>query len=373
MLLQLAAIFGFLLGTVSCADSRPASQSGATVTAASLEITEESLPVMVQTTQLELLNIAKPLIASGTIAAKQTSSIGALAEGVVERIFVKVGDRVKKGQPLFQTRQVDYERKVDEAQATLAIATAKSNNAETLHQRYANLVDKDAVSRVDFEDVRTKAEMSKAEVSLRRAQLQTAQQVLKDTIVRAPFDGAITARYIDEGVYMANRFSGLGNSSVVQIRECEIAAGILFAPESEIGNLALGLTGHLYVDGVSAPIAAKIAILNDSVDPVARTVEFRMPFKNEGCAVKAGQSVRAEIIMPAHTAMVLPRQAIRGIAETNYVYIVRDKRVIPRPVTIRDLDVNRVEVLTGLTTSDTVVLTSSQKLQNDMEVTINNS
>jgi multidrug efflux pump subunit AcrA (membrane-fusion protein) len=112
---------------------------------------------------------------SGTIAAKQTSNIGALAEGVVERVFVKVGDRVKKGQPLFRTRQVDFQRKVDEAKATLAIASAQSNNAETLYQRYANLIDKDAVSRVDYEDIRTKAEVAKAQVALREAQLLTAQ------------------------------------------------------------------------------------------------------------------------------------------------------------------------------------------------------
>jgi len=215
-------------------------QEESLLTAELPKLTKENL-VTVRVIHPEMSDVSKPLVVSGTIAAKQTSNIGALAEGVVERVFVKVGDRVKKGQPLFQTRQVDFQRKVDEAKATLAIASAQSNNAEALYQRYANLIDKDAVSRVDYEDIRTKAEVAKAQVALREAQLLTAQQVLTDTVVRAPFNGAITARYIDEGVFMSNSFSGLGNSSVVQIRECEIAAGILFAPESEIGNLALKL------------------------------------------------------------------------------------------------------------------------------------
>lgn len=325
--------------------------------------------MLVQTIQPELLNVSQPITVSGTIAAKQTSNIGALADGVVDQIFVVVGDRVQKGDKLFQTRQVDYRRRVDEAEANLAIATAKSRNAEKLRQRYANLVDKDAVSRVDFEEVETRALVAEAEVTLRQAQLQTAKQMLKDTTVRAPFDGAITARYIDEGVFMANRFSGMGNSSVVQIRECEIAAAILFAPESKIGSLAIGMEGRLYVDGVSDPITASIMILNDSVDPQTRTVEIRMPFMNEGCAVKAGQSVRAEIAVPERSALVIPRQAIHEGARTEYVYRIQNGRTVRRPVTVRDLDVDRVEVLTGLERTDVVALVSSQTLKDGMEVT----
>ena len=184
-----------------------------------------------------MINVSQPITVSGTIAANRTSNIGALADGVIDRIFVVVGDRVKKGDRLFQTRQIDYRRRVDEAEASLDIATAKSKNSEKLRQRYANLIESDAVSRVDFEEIETRALVAGAEVTLRQAQLQTARQMLEDTIVKAPFDGAITARYIDEGVFMASRFSGMGNSSVVQVRECEIAAAILFAPESKIEKI----------------------------------------------------------------------------------------------------------------------------------------
>jgi RND family efflux transporter MFP subunit len=335
--------------------------------------TDNDVPVSVQTTQPELVNVSQPITVSGTIAAKQTSNIGALADGVVDRIFVVVGDRVQKGDRLFQTRQVDYRRRVDEAQANLAIATAKSMNAEKLRQRYANLIESEAVSRVDFEEVETQALVAEAEVTLRQAQLQTAKQMLQDTIVRAPFNGAITARYIDEGVFMANRFSGMGNSSVVQVRECEIAAAILFAPESKIGSLAIGMEGRLYVDGASEPIPANIMILNDSVDPQTRTVELRMPFVNKGCAVKAGQSVRAEITAPERPALVMPRQAIHEGSGSAYVYRVQNGRTVRQPVTFRDLNVDRVEVLTGLESTDVVALDSSQTLRDGMEVITENS
>lgn len=373
LFIRFTALLVLSLGVTSCTNSNQDTHKEEAITAELPKITEANLIAVVRITHPEKSDISKPLIVSGTIASKQTSNIGALAEGVVERIFVKVGDRVKKGQPLFQTRQVDYQGKVDEANAMLTIATAQSSNAYTLYQRYSKLVDEGAVTRVEYEDLRTKSEVAKAQVALRETQLKTVKQELKDTVVRAPFDGAVTARYIDEGVFMSNSFSGLGNSSVVQIRECEIASGILFAPESEIGNLALGLKGNLYVDGKSEPISATIAILNDGVDPAARTVEFRMPFENKNCAVKAGQSVRAELMTPARTAIVLSRKAVKGSPDTAYVFTVQDNVIVRKSVSVRDIDINRVEILSGLAVSDIVVLSSSTSLQNGMKVTIDNS
>tara|TARA_R110002020_G_scaffold379051_3_gene590082 strand:- start:1870 stop:3003 length:1134 start_codon:yes stop_codon:yes gene_type:complete len=362
---------GFVCGVVACNQSNVALPDIEPILKNDLGA-DDYATVLVQTIQPELINVSQPITVSGTIAANRTSNIGALADGVIDRIFVVVGDRVKKGDRLFQTRQIDYRRRVDEAEASLDIATAKSKNSEKLRQRYANLIESDAVSRVDFEEIETRALVAGAEVTLRQAQLQTARQMLEDTIVKAPFDGAITARYIDEGVFMASRFSGMGNSSVVQVRECEIAAAILFAPESKIESLALGMEGRLYFDGASEPTPASIMILNDSVDPQARTVELRMPFMNEGCAVKAGQSVRAEITVPERPALVLPRQAIHEGSGFTYVYRVQNGRTFRQPVILRDLDVDRVEVVAGLEGADVVALDSSQTLKEGMEVTTEN-
>ena len=78
----------------------------------------------------EETTLAEPLIASGTIAAKQTSNIGALAKSVVERILVRVCDRVQKGDPLFRSRRIDYQHRLIEAEAMRDIAQAEVARAE---------------------------------------------------------------------------------------------------------------------------------------------------------------------------------------------------------------------------------------------------
>jgi multidrug efflux pump subunit AcrA (membrane-fusion protein) len=98
-----------------------------------------------------------------------------------------------------------------------------------------------------------------------------------------------------------------------------------------------------------------------------------MPFENKNCAVKAGQSVRAELMTPARTAIVLSRQAVKGSPDTAYVFTVQDNVIVRKSVSVRDIDINRIEILSGLVVSDIVVLSSSTSLQNGMKVTIDNS
>jgi len=328
-------------------------------------------PFKVQTVIVESVDLADPLLASGTIAAKQTSNIGVLVRGVVERIYVRVGDRVTKGQALFQTRRVDYLQQLSEVEAQLAIAVAEQVNAENALERTSTLLDNGHVSSAVFDDVQATLQVAKSQVALRRTQVDAAKQRLDDTTVRSPFNGAITARYIDEGVFMANNFSGMGNSAVVQIQECEIAAGILFAPESEVGRLHLGLTGSLYVDGRDEPIRSEIIILNDRVDPKARTVEFRMAFLNEGCAVRAGQSVRAEVDVDPRATLVLPRAALQGTSSSPYVFVVDGDRARRTSVTIQDIDAVSVEVLSGLSAADRVITGPFDTISDGDQVEVN--
>ena len=286
--------------------------------------TSVQLPQVIQTTSAEEIVIPELLTASGTVAAKQTSNIGTLTSGVIEQIFVRVGDRVTKGQALFKTRTIDYELRLSEAQSMLEIAKAEAANAAAILNRYKGLRDERSVAQVELDAIKKRESIAKAESNLRLTQVKTAEQALADTTVRSPFAGSITARYVDEGVFMTNSFSGMGNSAVVQVQECEIAAAILFAPESASQHLRKGLLGALRVDGQPDPIMAEIAIINDRVDTANRQIEFRIPFANPDCAVKAGQSVHAVIQMGVRTRAHISKYSgsnMRPMRRSSRIYI----------------------------------------------------
>jgi len=333
--------------------------------------TTEVVSVAVEYPRREM--VRDKLVATGTIAAKQTSAIGPLVEGVVEKILVKVGDRVKKGQALFQTRTVDFVRRIDEIKAGIRVAEAETAKTQRDLDRISELVSKGLAATATEQDAETNLNIALARLAQIRTTLLAAEQSFTDTIVRAPFDGAITARYVDEGTYMSNRFSGMGSSSVVQIQECEIAAAILLTSENNLSKLHLGYSGQLFVAANDMPIESEILIINDRVDPVDRTAEFRMAFLNPDCRIKAGQFVRSEVNLPAREAVSLSRSSVQSSQGGHYIFVVEDGKALRKSIEISDLNVLRVEVLSEISTGVKVIVNPKGDLRDGMKVEIRKS
>ncbi len=139
--------------------------------------------------------LTEPVKAFGTIAAKQSSAIGALTEGPVERIFVKVGDRVSRGQPLFRIRQADYQRNVAEAQAAVDLATAQAIEAERRYERVIALAPKGFVSKAQVDAVETQLAVARAQkaqaVAQRAKVLQACQWPGQRLLVPAQAPGQV--------------------------------------------------------------------------------------------------------------------------------------------------------------------------------------
>ncbi|MBO6697002.1 MAG: efflux RND transporter periplasmic adaptor subunit, partial [Henriciella sp.] len=220
-------------------------------------------PRTVKTISVSSEPVAELVKAFGTIAAKQSSAIGALVEGPVERIFVKVGDRVSRGDPLFRVRQADYQRRVVEAQAAVDLANARAIEAERRYDRVIALAPKGFVSKAQVDAVETDLAVARAQRSQAQAALGTARQALEDTITRAPYDGVVTARLVDEGAYLNNRFSMGGQSAALQLQELGIVAAIVHAPQEYVDAFQRNMPARVFIEGFDEPFDSTVYIIND--------------------------------------------------------------------------------------------------------------
>ncbi len=312
-------------------------------------------------------NLSLPVEGQGTIAAFQRSNIGALVQGPVDRIFVRVGDRVAKGAPLFRMRQADYRRRLDEALAAVKLARAEAEQAERTNERVQALKPRGFVSLSRVEEAETAVAVGRARVAQAQAMAATAQQALNDTIVRAPYDAVVTSRNVDEGVYLSTLAMG-GQSSVLEIQEVGIVAAIVSIPQDKLGQIRRNQRARLFIEGFTQPFESYVAVINDRVDAQSRTVEVRLPLRNPAYEVKPGLSVRAEIAIPPMPALVLPRRAIAGDSAAPFAFRVSDGKVRKVPLRIRPIDFDRVEVLSGLTSGQRVVLNPASTLQDGMKI-----
>lgn len=353
-----ATIIAASLTVAGCGSGEGSRESNEPAQGSSTEKPALSKPVKI--VKPKPATMSETVVATGSIGSKQTSNIGPLVEGVVETIFVNVGDRVAKGDPLFQTRQSRYERKVDEAEANLALAKANLRNARQAFDRVLKLKEEGFSPQSRLDDARTALDVTAAEVKKREAELKTARKDLEDTTVRAPYDGAITRRFNDEGVYLSNVFRGGVESSVLQIQENHIVVAVVYAPEQYLSSLKLKQKALIYVESQPEPRESYVLVLNDMLDVSARTVELRLPIDNSDYTLKSGQFARAEIFTDEKPVLSIPAKAAFQDSAGAYVLVSQGGRAEMRRVVVKERPDGTFAVLEGLDAREDVIVPNGE-------------
>lgn len=333
--------------------------------------------VSVFSTQVQLEELVKPITGTGTIAAQKTTDVGPLVDGIIEEVFVRVGDRVAEGDPLFRTRDVEFRLRVQELEAQHRLAEAESRNSRRELDRIKELHGKGVASVGQLDNVQTKADIASARLSVARARLDAAKQNLTDATVTAPFDGVVTAQNIYEGKFMATRMGGGmgGPSGVVQVLKIDIVGAIINVPEVHVGQIGVGTKTRVYVDGIDGVYDSEIHIFNDRVDHTTRSAEVRVGLRNPDYLIKPGMFTRAEFFPPPREALTLNRKAVLGIEGNHYVFIEDAAgRAKQMPVRVSQIDAERVELLEGLAEGAEVLMGPTvSSLVEGMPVRIENS
>lgn len=337
-----ALLVSATLALTACGDDSEESAAGATSGV-------DAIPVFAVTVKSE--ELVTPITGTGTIAAQKTTDVGPLVDGIIEEVFVRVGDKVAEGAPLFKTRDVELQIRVRELENEFRLAEAEARNTRRELDRIKELQGKGVASIGQLDNVQTKADIAAARVGISRARLDSAKQALTDATVLSPFEGVVTRQDIYEGKFMSTRGGGGGMggpSGVVQIMKIDIVGAILNVPEIYVGQLSVGTPARVYVDGIDQVFESEIHIFNDRVDASTRSAEVRVGLANADYAIKPGMFTRAEFFPPARTVLTLDRRAVMGIEGNNYVFVEDGGRAVQRPVRVSQIDANRVEILTGL-------------------------
>jgi len=327
------------------------------------EASSEATPlpaVSVFSTHVMSEELVKPVTGTGTIAAQKTTDVGPLVDGIIEDVFVRVGDRVSEGDPLFKTRDVEFRLRVQELEAETRLAEAESRNSRRELNRIKELHGKGVASVGQLDNVQTKSDIASARLSIATARLDAAKQALTDAVVMAPFDGVVTSQDIYEGKFMSTRGGGGGMggpSGVVQVLKIDIVGAIINVPEVHVGQIGVGTKARVYVDGIDGVYDSEIHIFNDRVDHTTRSAEVRVGLLNPDYLIKPGMFTRAEFFPPPRQALTLDRKAVLGIEGSHYVFI-KDAagRAKQMPVRVSQIDAARVELLEGLTEGAEVLI-----------------
>lgn len=306
---------------------------------------------------------------TGSTAAYNRVDLVARVQGFLEKVGYKDGAEVKKGDLLFQIDKEDYEIQLQIAQATQAQQEALLAQADADLKRKQDLVKTSAVSVAQLDDSRAKRDSTQAALLQAKGQVAQAQRNLEYTTILAPFDGTVSARYVDPGAMVGAgeptklativqqkpiyvKFN-IDEQQVLSVRERMREAGVTL---KDLGPIPVGIglqteTGY--------PHTGTLDYVAPEIDAGTGTLAGRAVFDNKDNVLTPGLFVRVRIPKQLDVpSMLVPDFALGTSQEGRYVLIVNDKNVVEqRQVQTGDLVDGGLRIIkSGLKATDRIVV-----------------
>jgi RND family efflux transporter MFP subunit len=334
--------------------------------------------------------LARTVAVSGTLAADEQAELGIKVAGRIERMYVEIGDRVRRGQPIARLVPTDLELRVQQADtalqqartrlglppggpdrmvppeetAVVKQAAANLKQASLTRDRMARLLQEQLIPQQDFDaaeaawsvaDARyqeaiEEARTRQALLSQRRSELAIAQRQLLDSIVTAPFDGMIRERLVSTGDYVP---VGAPVAVLVRVHPLRLRLAV---PEREAAGITPGLPVRLTVEGDPATYQGRVARLSPAISEENRTLLVEAEVPNQDGRLKPGSFAQAEIVIEAaEPAVLVPASAIVTFAGIEKVIGVEDGKAVEKRVQTGRRAGDRVEIVDGVKAGDAIV------------------
>jgi RND family efflux transporter MFP subunit len=342
----------------------------------------------VQTVTVQKIELRRSVDAVGTLAAHDQATVSAEVAGRVARMAVDMGDKVKEGAPLVLLDAERLRYRANEQQAALQqtraklgaqgeqlppagqtpdvlSAAAKRAQAQQSFDRAQALAEKNLISRQDLEAAQTNLQTAvaahesaiaaerelRAEMVARQATLDSAARDLKDTTIRAPFDGVVAERMVSAGQYVNAQAPVI---RLVRLDPLRLTADVpeKFAPSVRVGQ-PIELTTDAFPD---KPVKGTITRISPDVNLKSRAFAIEADVRNEDGTLKPGTFARLKIATnKVDEAIVVPATAIQTRYGTSVAFIVQHGKLKASEVKLGDRLGPRVEITEGLEPGQTIV------------------
>lgn len=303
----------------------------------------------VEVAQPERRSISSFIETNGTLEAENDVDIVARTAGPVVELLVEEGMVVKKGQLL---ARIDDE----ELRARVGIAQVALEEAKRSYQRAKASFDEKVISQEVYDQALTKLESAKA-------QLEGDEILLGYSKIEAPFGGIIIERYIKFAENVT------ANQRLFRISDFDPLLCPIQVPEKELSNLKVSQTAYITVEAWRGErFSARVLRIRPVVDADTGTIEVTLQVKARG-QLSPGMFASVYLVRDSHDgALVIPKSALSLESLGDTVYVVNDGLAERRDITLGFEESDFVEVLSGLSEEDRVVVVGQDGLSDGTPV-----
>lgn len=333
---------------------------------------ETSVPIIIKGVtigRIEPVEVDDLYETSGTVKAKTISTVSSRVMGEVLSIYVKEGDRVKKGSLLVKIDNRDLRQRLKsaeygyrEAKRALEIARNDMELADRTYERYKGLYDEKVITGQEFDEISTKREIAHKNYERASAGLKKAKAMLEEmrvavrfTDIKAPFSGTITEKMVEVGMMAAP------GTPLLKIEDNSHFFVEADVDESLFKAVNKGDRIRVRIDSMEKDIYGTISEVFPAIDPDSRTFRVKISLKDR--VLRTGLFARVYIPVGRKKVIMAPSSSVVKRGDLTGVYGVDDRGVVHyRLIRTGRVYKDGVEVLSGISKGDRIVVLGLDKV-----------
>lgn len=339
------------------------------------EYSQWSKPVPVRIVPVQRNNLDVEIKAIGTVVPVHTVNVQSQVSGLLQQVYFKEGQWVRKGQILAQIDPAPFEVALAQAEGTRQQNLAQLNNAETELARYQLLFKQDSIAKQQVEQQQALVNQLKGQTQSNRAQVDAAKLQLSYTKIYSPIEGRVGFKQKDAGnLIQANESTGL--VTITQVHPVYVQFAVA---ENHLTALRETLkSGHqVQVSAWDKAEQKQLAVghvqaLDNQIDVTTGTLKLKAVFDNRNDSLFPNQFVNVRLSSQTiQNAVTIPIDAVQHGAKGTYVYIInKDNKAEVKMLKLGLSTNGKIEVLEGLDGTEKVVLEGIDRLSEGKEVQI---
>lgn len=311
-------------------------------------------------------SVSETIQAVGSLEADQFVRIRPEISGRLEKVAFKEGDTVEQEQLLFQIEADSIRARVRSRQSQLEEARSRLKNAKQTYERQKRLHEQGLTSSQSFDDALEELETARAQVQGLQAELDEVREELEDATIRAPFDGMVGERMIDQGnlVEPNERLTTFYKLDPIRVR--------FTVPERYAGRVRVGQRVKVEVRAFPGEqFTGEVFFVSPEVRDRTRDLQLKAHVNNMNLQLRPGMFADVELFMETReNRPTIPSESLISTREGHVVFRFEDGKVHRESVEIGLRQNRSVEIVDGLAPGEKIVRSGHMVLSDGMKIRV---
>ncbi len=288
---------------------------------------------------------------TGTVLANEEVELRSEISGKIIKIFFREGSNVNRGELLVKIND-------EELRAQLERARYRVKLLEDREYRQKVLLQREAISREDYD-------VSLNELNVARSEVELAEAQINKTEIKAPFSGRIGLKSVSEGSFVT---SSIIIATLQNINPIKIDFSV---PEKYSLQVQKGDKVTFSVTGTDEVFSGEIYAVEPKIDPVTRTLKIRAIYQNNAGRILPGSFAGVKLVLKKiNNAIMIPTQSVVPELKGQKVFLFKNGIAVPQIIETGIRKEETIQVIRGLNVNDTLITSGILQIKPGIPVKI---